>query len=168
VLIPPPPALVDALRPWSDFYGHSPLAQTVIVFLHVGGLLLGGGLAVATDRATLRALALTLDERASHRGELAAVHRWVVSGIALIAVSGVALVLSDIETFWGSPIYWTKMGLVVALLVNGFVMTRAETTLVHDDSTTAAGWRTLHRTAIASLGLWFLITALGIALVNFS
>ena len=77
-------------------------------------------------------------------------------------------VLSDIETFWGSPIYWTKMGLVVALLVNGFVMTRAETTLVHDDSTTAAGWRTLHRTAIASLGLWFLITALGIALVNFS
>jgi hypothetical protein len=167
-MLAPPPGLVDTFKPWSDFYGHSPLTETVIVFAHVGGLLLGGGLAVASDRATLRALALPPDERASHRRELAAVHRWVLTGIALVVVSGVALAASDVETFWDSPIYWTKMGLVFALLTNGFVMTRAEGALADDDSASATGWRTLRRTAIASVGLWFVITALGIALVNFS
>ena len=167
-MIPPPLVLVDALKPWSDFYAHSPLAETIVVFAHVGGLLLGGGLAVASDRATLRALALPPDGRASHRRELAAVHRWVLTGIALVFASGIALVAADVETFWGSPIYWAKMALVLALLANGFVMTRTEEALAGDDSATAAGWRMLRRTAIASLGLWFVITALGIALVNFS
>jgi hypothetical protein len=167
-MIAPPPVLIDALKPWSDFYAHSPFAETLVVFAHVGGLLLGGGLAVASDRATLRALALSPSDRGPHRRELAAVHRWVLTGIAFVVASGIALVAADIETFWGSPIYWVKMALVLALLVNGFVMTRTEGALAGDDSATAAGWRTLRRTAIASLGLWFLITALGIALVNFS
>jgi len=167
-MIAPPSALVDALKPWSDFYGQSKLTETAVVFAHVGGLLLGGGLAVASDRATLRALALPVSERVLHRHELAAVHRWVLAGLALIVVSGLVLVSSDVETFWGSPIYWTKMAIVAALLVNGFLITRAERTLARDASETSAGWRALRRTAIASLGLWFLITALGIALVNFS
>jgi hypothetical protein len=167
-MIAPPPSLVDLFKPWSDFYGHSKLAETIVVFVHVGGLLLGGGIAVATDRATLRALGRPLGERAHQRAELSTTHRWVVTGIALIALSGVALVTSDIETFWGSPIYWTKMALVVALLLNGLLITRAEASLARNDDEAAPGWRTLHRTAVTSLGLWFCITALGIALVNFS
>lgn len=167
-MIAPPSALVDLFQPWSDFYGHSKLAPTVVVFVHVGGLLLGGGIAIASDRLTLRALGASIDERRRFRGELAAVHRWVVAGIALIVLSGLALVTSDIETFWGSPLYWVKMALVVALLLNGLFMTRAETALAGDDSDAAPGWRTLRRTAVTSLGLWFVITALGIALVNFS
>ena len=83
-------------------------------------------------------------------------------------LSGRALLTSDIETFWGSPIYWLKMAFVVALLANGAMITRAEAALDRDDSDAAPGWRTLRRTSVASLGLWFLITALGIALVNFS
>jgi hypothetical protein len=167
-MITPPSALVDLLKPWSDFYGHSKLTETIVVFVHVGGLLLGGGIAVASDRATLRALARPSEDRAAQRHELSTAHRMVLTGIVLIALSGVALVTSDIETFWGSPIYWTKMALVVALLANGFMITRAEAALHHDDSDGARGWRTLHRTSVASLGLWFSITALGIALVNFS
>lgn len=161
-------ALVDLFKPWSDFYGHSKLTETIVLFVHIGGLLLGGGIAVASDRATLRALRRPADERAAHRHELAATHRWVITGIALIALSGVALVTSDIETFWGSPIYWVKMTLVVALLINGYLITRAEGALDRDDSDVSPGWHALHRTAVTSLGLWFSITALGIALVNFS
>jgi hypothetical protein len=167
-MIAPPSALVDLLQPWSDFYGHSKLAETIVLFVHIGGLLLGGGIAVASDRAALRALRRPVEERSPLRHELAATHRWVLTGIVLIALSGIALVTSDIETFWGSPIYWTKMALVVALLVNGYRITRAETALDRDDSDASPGWRALHRTAVASLGLWFSITALGIALVNFS
>lgn len=167
-MIAPPSALVDLLQPWSDYYGHSKLAETIVLLLHVGGLLLGGGIAIASDRLTLHAVSAPLDERIRFRRELAAVHRWVLTGIALIVVSGLALVTSDIESFWGSPIYWAKMALFVALLVNGLSMTRAEGSLERDSSEFAAGWRTLRRTAVVSLGLWFLITALGIALVNFS
>src|ERR1700759_4636375 len=133
-MISPPTALVDLLKPWSDFYGHSKLTETIVVFTHIGGLLFGGGIAIANDRATLRALARPVEDRAAQRHELSTAHRAVLVGITLIALSGVALVTSDIETFWGSPIYWTKMALVVALLLNGVLITRAETALDHDDS----------------------------------
>jgi hypothetical protein len=167
-MIAPPSTLVDLLQPWSDFYGHSKLAETIVVFIHVGGLLLAGGIAIATDRLTLRAVAAGRDERLRYLDELHAVHRWVLIGLTLILLSGLALATSDIETFWGSPIYWTKMTLVAALLANGLVMTRAEDALARDDGDASPGWRALHRTAVASVGLWFVITALGIALVNFS
>lgn len=167
-MIAPPSALVDLLKPWSDFYSHSKLTETIVVFVHVGGLLLAGGIAIANDRATLRALARPVEDRAAQRHELSSSHRAVLTGLTLVVLSGLALLTSDIETFWGSPIYWTKMALVVALLANGAMITRAEAVLDHDDSDGAPGWRTLRRTSVASLGLWFLITALGIALVNFS
>ena len=75
---------------------------------------------------------------------------------------------ADIDTFFGSWIYWTKMGLVVLLLINGFMMTRAEEALRKDASAGAPQWDSLHRVAVTSLGLWFTIALFGIALVNFS
>jgi hypothetical protein len=130
--------------------------------------LLGGGLAIASDRATLRALLLPAPERASQLRELAAVHRWVLTGLSLIVASGIALAAADIETFWASKVYWTKMVLVVALLFNGFVMTRSEQRLAADAGDTSPAWRTLRRVAISSLVLWFAIAILGVALVNYS
>ena len=41
------------LKPWSDWYSHSKLTQAGIEYLHVGGLLVGGGFALASDRAAL-------------------------------------------------------------------------------------------------------------------
>lgn len=98
----------------------------MVEFLHIGGLLLAGGLAIAADRSTMRALRLPVSERALSMLELAAVHRWVLTGLTVIVVSGLALLTADIETFFGSWIFWTKMGLVILLLTNGFMMTRIE------------------------------------------
>lgn len=167
-MITPPAALVTLLKPWADFYGDSKATETFVTALHIGGLLLAGGLAIATDRATLRALALPALERASHLRELAAVHRWVLTGLTLIVASGVALATADIETFWASTVYWVKMGLVVVLLSNGYVMTRTEQKLARDASDTSPAWRTLRRVAVTSLTLWFTIAVLGVALVNYS
>src|SRR4051812_15239485 len=133
-MIVPPEALVSLLKPWSDFYDHSKLAETIVQSLHVGGVLLGGGLAIAADRGSLRAMRVPADERGHYRSELAAVHRWVLTGLTIVVLSGIALLASDIETFWGSWIYWIKMALFVVLLVNGLRMTKAEDALNRDAS----------------------------------
>ena len=76
-MIAPPEFLIELLKPWNDFYSHSKVAETIVVFLHTGALLLAGGFAIAADRSTLRALRLTADARVQPLKELAAVHRWV-------------------------------------------------------------------------------------------
>jgi uncharacterized membrane protein len=164
----PPESLVQLLKPWNDFYSHSKTTETIVLFFHVGGLLLAGGLAIAADRGTLRALRTAVAERTVHVRELGAVHRWVLTGLTAVVLSGVALLTSDIETFFPSWLYWTKMAFVVLLLINGLMMTRVEQGLARDASETSPHWRALHRTAVSSLALWFTITALGVALAQFS
>ncbi|HEX4682690.1 MAG TPA: DUF6644 family protein [Gemmatimonadaceae bacterium] len=167
-MIAPPSSIVDLLKPWNDFYSHSKTTETIVQFLHVGGLLLAGGLAIAADRGTLRALRIAASDRTHYTKELGSIHRWVLTGLFVVVLSGLALLASDLETFWGSAIFWIKMALVVILLVNGLFMTRAEAALRRDTSESSPAWRSLHRTAVSSLVLWFIITALGLALVNFS
>ncbi|HEY5061064.1 MAG TPA: DUF6644 family protein [Gemmatimonadaceae bacterium] len=165
-MITPPESLVQLLKPWADFYSHSKVAETVVEFLHIGGLLLAGGLAIAADRSTMRALLLPVSERPLHMMELASVHRWVLTGLTVIVVSGLALLTADIETFFGSWIFWTKMGLVILLLINGFMMTRIESVLALEPDDQSPQWAKLRRVATSSLALWFTIALAGVALVN--
>jgi hypothetical protein len=165
-MIAPPEFLVQLFKPWADFYGQSKVADTIVTFMHVAGLLLAGGMAVSMDRATFRALRRPAGERADHLAELAALHPWVLTGLGVIVASGAMMLAADIETYYGSWIYWTKMALVVALLVNGFQMTRAEQDLRADATETATGWEKLHRTSKRSTALWFTIALLGVALTN--
>ena len=164
----PPESLVSLFQPWNDFYSHSKTAETIVIFLHVGGLLLAGGFAIAADRATIRSMGAAVGARAAQLKELGAIHRWVITGLVFVVMSGVALLTSDIETFWGSWIYWLKMFLVVVLLLNGYQMTRIEKSLELDPSETSPKWSALHRTALTSLALWFATTFLGVALANFA
>lgn len=164
----PPEFLVQLLKPWADFYSHSKTAVTIVQFVHIGGLLMGGGLAIAADRGTLRALRLAAHERHGHLRDLADVHRWVLSGLAAVVVSGLLLLAADIETFFGSWIFWVKMALVAVLLANGYRMTRTEAALQHGAAEDTAQWNKLHGVAVTSLGLWFVVALLGVALANFS
>lgn len=161
-----PEALVNLFQPWNDFYSHSKPAETVVQYLHIGGLLMAGGLAIAADRGTLRAMRIAAADRSHYTRELAAVHRWVLTGLTVVVLSGLALLASDIESFFGSWIFWTKMGFVLLLLLNGLQMTRIEAALQRDAGEASPQWARLRRTALTSLVLWFVIAAFGVALVN--
>lgn len=162
-----PSALVRFFEPWSELYGNSAVLPTLVVFGHVAALVFAGGLAITLDRATLRAARGAAELRSRQLDELDRAHRVVLSGLALSVVTGVLLFTADVETYAGSWIYWTKMGLIALLLLNGFVMTRAEARIRSVSAGEGEpGWRTLRRTAAASIGLWFAIAFAGVALVN--
>ena len=159
-------ALARLCEPWAHAYASSKMLATVVTFGHVASLLMAGGLAVTTDRATLRTLRLAAVERGRHLADLSGVHRLVLGGIALSFVTGVLLFASDVEAFVGSRIFWLKMLMIALLLGNGVAMNRAERTLRGDAAESAPAWTHLRRTALVSIALWYVITLAGVALVN--
>lgn len=166
-MITPPEALVKLVEPWSQFYGDSTIAPTLVVFGHLAALVFAGGLAITLDRATLRAARGAAEFRSRQLEELRAAHRFVLIGIGLSIVTGVLLFTADLETYFGSWIYWTKMGLIVLLLLNGYRMTRVEARISSTpNAADEAGWKQLRTTAILSLILWFTIAFAGVALVK--
>ena len=166
MLAAPPAPLVSFLEPWATFYGDSLFTQTIVTFAHVGGLLVGGGIAIATDRATLR---MTSDvDRRRHLLEIAHIHRAVVTALVIVILSGIALATADLEAVWGSWIYWVKMLLVALLLANGARMRRIEQGAMPEPVITGAQWSALRGSAMASLILWLAITLAGVALINYA
>ncbi len=160
-----PALLVDLFDPWSQIFSDSRLVATLVVFGHIAAMLLAGGLAITLDRATLRAFRAS-EMRTRQLADLSTAHRVVVTGLAMSVVTGVMLFASDVETYFVSGIYWTKMALVVALLANGWNMTRVEAALSKSPSDADAGWKQLRIAATVSLVLWFAIAFAGVALVN--
>jgi hypothetical protein len=149
-----PTELVRLASPWEELYSNSKGLETFVTFLHVGGLLLGGGLALASDRATLRAIRRAVHDRVQHLEALGSVHRIVLTGLTITFLSGILLFLADVKTFWSSWVFRVKMALIAALLVNGWVMTRAEralrsTGMREDDR----AWTHLHNWAAAVVRL---------------
>ncbi|HEY9226213.1 MAG TPA: hypothetical protein VIP11_06180, partial [Gemmatimonadaceae bacterium] len=133
--------------------------------------LIGGGLAIATDRLTLRVAVSDPAARRAQLQEVRSVHGVVLVGLILIFLSGVLLAAADIETFLGSPVFWTKLVFVAALLVNGALLTRAERRLAEradvggwaiDDPS----WARVKLFAVASLILWSGTAVVGIVLSN--
>lgn len=163
----PPEALVRLFEPWSQLYSDSKLLPTLVTFGHIAALVFAGGLAVTLDRATLRACRGPTELRWRQLDELAAAHRLVITGLALSFVTGVLLFSADLETYFVSWIYWTKMALIVLLLSNGYAMTRAESRIRSaPNAADDIGWKRLRSTAAVSMTLWFAIAFAGVALVN--
>jgi hypothetical protein len=161
-----PIALSRLAKPWADAYSDSKLLPTVVFFVHIGALLFAGGLAISLDRGTLRAARGSADVRSRQIDDLAGTHRFVLWGLALSLLSGVLLLASDLDTFWTSWVWWTKATMIVLLLVNGWMMTRAEEQVRANPTQSESGWGRLRVTAIVSSVLWFAITLAGVTLVN--
>ena len=162
MIIAPPDALTALFAPWAKVYSHSKPLATIVVFLHIAPVIVGGGLAIALDRSTLR-LGEDAAARSRHLQEIAVAHRSVIIALMVSLLSGAALLASDLETFLGAPAFWIKMALVVALLANGLVMTRVERRVRAGDTDQ---WKRLRVASITSLVLWLVVTFLGVALTN--
>jgi len=150
--------------PWASFYDDSKAVSTAVTILHLGGMLLAGGLAISADRSTLRAR--TRSDRSRHLEELTAVHKPVMIGLAITVVSGLLMLAADLKTFLPSVLFWLKMGAFGALLLNGSLLARAERQLRVGIVEPETGWRRLRITSVASATLWFLALVLGGILPN--
>jgi hypothetical protein len=161
--------MVTVTQRWTSLYSDSKSVSGVTTCVHLGGMLLAGGFAIATDRLTLRAFEKGPLARMRQLAEIHAVHRPVLIGLALTFASGTLMFLADIKALASSPVFWVKGGVVVLLLLNGAVMQRAESRLqLGAGSAERRYWRQLRVTSLASLALWFAALAAGTLLTAFA
>src|ERR1035437_4472381 len=158
--------LEAALKPWADFYDHTKPVQAGVEFLHVGALLLGGGFAIASDRAALRSLTAGLEEQKHVLREFATIHRPVLMALSVSVISGLLMLASDVGTFLVSPVFWTKMSLIVLLLANGYLVKRTDEQLSADPSPGNRAWGRFRFGSYASVTLWLCTTLAGVILLN--
>lgn len=156
-----PGFLAPAFEWWSALYGDHLAVSVSIRFLHLAGIVVGGGRALASDRRTLRVLGAGADPRRAIAADLGAAHRTVVPALAVVAATGLLLAAADVETYLASRLYWTKMGLVALLLLNGIGLMGAERGLAAGRPS-ARAW--LGATSVASLLLWLAILFAGVSL----
>ena len=155
----------EVTAPWASLYDGSKLVSTAVLFFHLGGLLLGGGFAIAADRTTLRMLRAGTTARRVQLDELRAVHRPVVIGLSATFLSGLLMLAADVETFLPAPLFWLKMGVIGALLANGVELQRSGAALRHGSDGARLAWRRLETASRASMFLWFGSLLLGTALL---
>ncbi len=158
-----PEFLVHATQGWARAYADHKVLSVGVIFVHLAGLLLGGGVAVAADLETLKVAREAEPVRADHLLFLGTVHGLAIAGLTLIFLSGAAMLLADLETFWTAKTFWIKMGLVTLLLANGLLIQRAERVA---GNAHGRGWALLKATSIASLVLWFSIVLAGTILAS--
>ena len=147
------------LETWTELYSNSAAWRTIILYAHIGGILIGGGCAIATDRLTL----LSAPNDARQLRVIGGVHKLIVGCIAFIASSGLLMLAANLETYLASKVFWTKMLLVVLLLINGLRLLAAERAARAGEP---AGWGRLRGASIASLLLWLTIAFFGAMLPN--
>jgi hypothetical protein len=155
--------MTQLLEAWTSIYSNHAALKTGIAFMHIGGLVAGGGGAITVDLATITAARTRSSALTTQLHLLKRTHLVVILGLIALVVSGVLLFAADVDTFLSSRIFWMKMGLMVALLVNGVLLVRTERDAIHAE---AHAWTRLHFIATVSLILWFLITLAGAALPN--
>jgi hypothetical protein len=161
--------IVEWCAPWNDLFSHSSLISGTVVGLHIMALVIGGGLALAADRMTLRVDAGDAAARRMQLREVRSVHTIVLGGVVVLFASGVALAAADVETFLPSPIFWTKLVLSVLLVVNGALLTRSEQVFDVDGRSSELDdrlWTRVRLLSMSSVFLWVATAVVGIVLSN--
>ncbi|MES2124928.1 MAG: hypothetical protein V4503_09625 [Gemmatimonadota bacterium] len=162
-------SLVDTLTawfaPWNALYADSRLLETLVVSVHLVSMLIGGGIAIAADRDTLRAKRHRDATGDDVLRRLHATHRPVLIGLGVLFISGVALAAADVETFAHSWMFVVKLAFVTLLTLNGIVLALTERRLRRGQDEPRL-WRRLHRATVYSLILWTCTAIAGTALTN--
>ncbi|MEP7118024.1 MAG: hypothetical protein ABI880_10600 [Acidobacteriota bacterium] len=136
---------------WSSYYGNHQLVAVTVRYVHLASTLVGGGSAVVLDGKVLQAARADGATRLSVLRELRGSHRLIVPAFTLVALSGLLLTAADVDTFLASKLYWTKLGFVTLLVVNGALLLAAESAA---ERTAGERWGRMAAVALASLTLW--------------
>ena len=152
--------LVDS---WASLYSNSAALRSAISFAHAGGLLAGGGCAVAADIGALRAITHGPEAMRAELHRVHAVHRIVIVGLAVVIVSGILLVFADLDAYLQSTAFWIKMALVVALSLNGLAVLSSTRRAELGQGVSQSQLRVV---SLASLSLWLATTLMGAVLPN--
>jgi len=153
----------NVVEVWASIYANHAAIRTGVEFLHIAGLVAGGGYAIAADRSTLAAVKAGEPARAAQLEAIRSAHRTVIAGLAVLFATGLLLFAADVDTLLPSKTFWLKMGLVALLLANGAMMRTAQQRAERGDS---RAWSRLRPAAVLSLALWFLTALAGAALPN--
>lgn len=162
-------ALARPFESWNAIYSHSKVISTTVTTLHVGAMFIGGGLAIAADRMTLRVAAEQPDQRTRQLAEISDIHSPVLTAVVVLFITGVAMTLADLENFLTSPVFWIKITLVALLLVNGLLLQRSESKLRRTAEGAPAAlprWQRLRRFSVVSVTLWIATFLAGSILTN--
>lgn len=161
--------LKTLLEPWATLYSDHTALATAILAGHLLALFVGGGVAFAADRTLLRAAPASPADHLRLVDELHGTHALVIGMLAVTVLTGIAMATADVETFAGSAVYWTKMGVFVLLLGNGVLLRRAEATVRAAAAAAAPGaipWGAVRAAAQRSMAGWCLLVLLGVLLTN--
>lgn len=155
-----PAFLTRAVDGWAAFYEAHRMVSVTVRWLHLGGLIVGGGTALAADRRVFAGVRSgAAGAREASLVELDGTHRVVVPALALVALTGLLMTASDSATFVSSRLYWMKMGLVALLLLNGAGLLAAERAAKGGSS---SGWSWLAVVSGVSFVLWLVILFFGV------
>jgi hypothetical protein len=152
-----------AIDVWASLYANHSALRTTVEFLHLAGLVGGGGYAIVVDRSTLAAVRASASVRAAQLTVIRGAHRVVITGLAVLFATGLLLFAADLDTFLWSRVFWLKMGLVGLLIGNGAIMRAAQK---QAERGAVRAWSRLRTAAVVSFLLWFLTILAGTALPN--
>jgi hypothetical protein len=158
-------SLGQAVDSWAHLYSRSKVVSSGVTFIHLGGVLLGGGFEIASDRMTLRIRSPDDAGFRENLREIHAIHRPVIVGLTLAFLSGLLMSAADIDVYLPEPLYWAKMATIALLITNGVRLRVTETRLRQDNLAPSTGWNRLRRSAWVSILLWFGALFFGTALL---
>ncbi len=165
-------------QPWADLYADHAALSTGVIAAHILAMFVGGGMAIAADRAILRSRPGTAEAVRAVVADLSTTHSVVLGSLTVTVITGLALLASDVGNFAVSWVFWTKMGSFAILLANGLRMQRVEktvmTSLENIPIRTAEmpvpfpkqAWGGIRSAAAVSLSMWLTIVLLGVVLTN--
>lgn len=154
-----PAFLASAVDSWSAYYGDHRMVSVTVRWLHLGGLIVGGGTALVADRRVFAGVRAGGRAREASLAELDGSHRVVLPALAMVVMTGLLMTASDLSTFVNSRLYWMKLGLVALLLLNGTGLLVAERAARRGR---ASGWSWLAVVSGASFVLWLVILYFGV------
>lgn len=153
-----PAALTSVLEWWTTYYGDHHVISVTTRFLHLAGIVVGGGTAIAADGEALRARADWARRKPEVVAALQEAHWVVVPALALIVATGVLMTLADLDTFLHSRLFWAKMCLFAVLLANGAGLVKAERAAAQATTSAPAA---LTVVGVVSLASWLGLVLLG-------